>query len=114
MKANKIIARCTNISDSLSSKGMNHPVLLMSGPGFGKTTTIEEYCKLRDYLYYPLIPSQSSSDDILGFQIKTTDSCGRDRIERLTPSWYNEIMEEYKATGKRICLFVDKLNNLTL
>ena len=103
MKANKYIARALTTIDIMNQKGMNIPLLIMSHPGFGKTSTISKYCKYRDYNLYTLIASQYSSDDILGLQ-----TLKEDKLRRLTPAWFDE-MRELASNGKRTILFLDEI-----
>lgn len=103
MKANKYIARTLNTVDKMSLAGVNVPLLLMSRPGFGKTSTIAKFCEYKDYNLYSLIASQYSSDDILGLQ-----TLKNGKLERVTPAWFDE-MEEMMKNGKRTILFLDEI-----
>ena len=57
-----------------------------------------------DYNLVTIIPSQNSSDDILGLQ-----SVVDGRLTRLTPSWFNHL-EEVMKNGKRTILFIDEIS----
>lgn len=103
MKANQNIAKVLTAVDNLNLKGENIPLLIMSHPGFGKTSTIAMYCKYKDYNLYTLIASQYSSDDILGLQ-----TLKEDKLKRLTPAWFDE-MRELASNGKRTLLFLDEI-----
>lgn len=103
MKANKYIARTLNVIDKMSLGGTNIPLLLMSHPGFGKTSTLAKFCEYKDYNLYSLIASQYSSDDILGLQ-----TLKNGKLERVTPAWFDE-MEEIMKNGKRTILFLDEI-----
>lgn len=103
MKANKYIARTLNVIDKMSLNGTNIPLLLMSRPGFGKTSTISKFCEYKGYNLYSLIASQYSSDDILGLQ-----TLKNGKLERVTPAWFDE-MEEMMKNGKRTILFLDEI-----
>ena len=104
MKANVLINNFVSTIDSLDKEGKNIPGLIMSHPGFGKTSTIRMYAKLHDYNLVTVIPSQSSSDDILGIQ-----SVKDGKLVRLTPFWFNDMIELVK-NGKRTILFIDELS----
>lgn len=103
MKANKYIARTLNVIDKMSLEGTNIPLLLMSRPGFGKTSTLSKFCEYKGYNLYSLIASQYSSDDILGLQ-----TLKNGKLERVTPAWFDE-MEEMMKNGKRTILFLDEI-----
>lgn len=103
MKVNQNIARVLTAIDNLNLKGDNIPLLIMSHPGFGKTSTIAMYCKYKDYNLYTLIASQYGSDDILGLQ-----TLKEDRLRRLTPAWFDE-MKGLASNGKRTLLFLDEI-----
>jgi hypothetical protein len=104
MRANRIISRFIKVLDDLDKKGEKIPGLILSHPGFGKTSTIRKYCEYMDYNLIAVIPSQSSSDDIVGLQ-----SIRDGKLIRLTPSWYNKLVETAK-NGKRTLLFLDEIS----
>ena len=104
MESNKHIGQFLETLDDLDKQGLQRPGLIMSSPGFGKTTTVEAWCKLKDYNLTTLIASNFSSDDILGIEVRSGD-----RMERLTPSWYNDLVEKSK-NGKRNILFLDEIS----
>lgn len=103
MKSNVIIGRTLEILDSLDKQGIKIPVIIMSSPGFGKTTTIEMWCKCKDYNLTTLIASQYSQDDILGIQ-----AVNNGKLERLAPAWFNK-MNSLAENGKRNVLFIDEI-----
>lgn len=104
MKANQIIARFVKVLDDMDRKGERVPGLILSHPGFGKTSSIRKYCDYMDYNLITVIPSQSSADDIVGLQ-----SMKDGKLVRLTPSWYNKLIETAK-NGKRTILFLDEIS----
>lgn len=99
MKFNEKIAQFIQILSSIDVPG-----LIMSAPGIGKTSTIELYCKCKDLNLTTLIASQYSSDDILGLQ-----SVIDGKLQRLTPAWFNSMLELSK-NGKKNILFIDELS----
>ena len=103
MKANQYIARTISVFDSLDKKGNHIPLLLMSHPGFGKTSTIRKYCELSDYNLVSLIVTQYNSDDVLGLQ-----SLKDGHLVRLTPSWFDRMLDLMK-NGKRTLLLLDEI-----
>lgn len=103
MKSNKLIGHFLETLDSLDKEGVKIPGLIMSSPGYGKTTTVEMWCKYHDYNLTTLIASQYSQDDILGIQ-----AVSNGKLERLTPAWFNFMLEK-SQNGKRNVLFIDEI-----
>lgn len=103
MKANQNIAKFLEVIDQISLAGDNVPGLIMSRPGFGKTSTVQLWCNYKNYNLFTLIPSRYSSDDVVGLQ-----SVEGGKLHRLTPSWYNKLLELSK-NKKRNVLFIDEI-----
>ena len=103
MRSNTLITEFIETLDELNLNGKMIPGLIMSSPGFGKTSTVELYCKMKDYNCCTLIPSHYSPDDILGLQ-----SLVNGELVRLTPSWYKTLLD--MASEKRTLLFIDELS----
>lgn len=103
MRSNTLITEFIETLDDLNLNGKMIPGLIMSSPGFGKTSTVELYCKVKDYNCCTLIPSHYSPDDILGLQ-----SLVNGELVRLTPSWYKTLLD--MASEKRTLLFIDELS----
>lgn len=104
MQANKYIGKFLETLDNLDKNGEYVPGLIMSRPGFGKTTSIEKWCKYHNYNLTTLIASNFSSDDILGLQ-----TLNNGVLRRVTPSWYNSLVEKSK-NGNRNVLFLDEIS----
>jgi len=104
MKANQYVGQFLETLDALDKEGKYVPGMIMSSPGFGKTTTIEKWCEFKDYNLLTLIASNFSSDDILGIQ-----SVKDGELHRLTPSWFNELTK-LAENGKRNVLFLDEIS----
>lgn len=98
MKLNLKIGRFLHII-----RKINHPGIIMSVPGLGKTSTIEMYCKAFDLNLTTLIASQYASDDILGIQVNDNG-----KLKRLTPSWFDDLLER-SQNGKPNILFIDEI-----
>lgn len=117
MKANQIIARALQVIDSMdkadASWNQEHPfqhkdrvpLLILSHPGYGKTSTVRKWCEYKDYNLFTLIPSQNAADDILGLNTKSGDN-----MVRLTPPWYNRLLKTVNENGKRTVLFIDEIS----
>lgn len=104
MKSNEYIGQFLETLDTMDKSGNRISGLIMSSPGFGKTTTVEAWCRLKDYNLTTLIASNFSSDDILGIEVRTEN-----KMERLMPSWFNELSEKAQ-NGKRNILFLDEIS----
>jgi len=103
MKANEYIGQFLETLDNLDKNGQHVPGMIVSSPGFGKTSTIEKWCKYHDYNLTTLIASNFSADDILGLQ-----AVNNGELKRLTPSWFNE-MQTLSKNKKRNVLFLDEI-----
>lgn len=80
------------------------PVLLMSNPGYGKTTIVNRYAAENGYHVEVLIGSRHSHEDILGYQVNN----GGSSLDHINPSWYERIIQNEKK-GIPSILFVDEL-----
>ena len=103
MKSNSLIGRTLEVIDSLDKRGKKIPLIIMSSPGYGKTTSVEMWCEVKDYNLTTLIASQYSQDDILGIQ-----AVNNGKLERLSPAWFNSLVDKAK-NGKRNVLFIDEI-----
>ncbi|MCF0125581.1 MAG: AAA family ATPase [Clostridia bacterium] len=81
------------------------PVLYMSNPGFGKTTTILEYALINGYHVESVIGSQYAKDEILGYQVNE----GGESLTSKEPEWYSNIMK-YHEKGTPSILFLDEIS----
>lgn len=103
MRANKYMGQFLETLDNLDKSGKHIPGLIVSSPGFGKTSTIDVWCRYHDYNLTTLIASNFSADDILGLQAVSDG-----QLRRLTPSWFNE-MVKLSENNKRNVLFLDEI-----
>lgn len=104
MQANQYIGQFLETLDNIDKNGGKVAGLIMSSPGFGKTSTIRKWCEYKDYNLTTLIPSHFSVDDLLGLQTKNGDE-----LVRLAPTWYKDLTDKAK-NGKRNVLFIDELS----
>lgn len=87
------------------SKDSKVPVLFISNPGLGKTTTINEWAKRNSYHVISLIGSSFDRSEVMGYMVNT----GKDYLELLKPNWFEEVLT-YEAKGTPTVLFIDELS----
>lgn len=90
------------------SKRSKVPMLFMSNPGYGKTTSINLFAKTHGYHVETLIGSHYSQDEILGFQANT----GAKHLTILEPEWFTRIMYA-KSKNIPAILFLDELSTVS-
>lgn len=83
------------------SKVSKVPVLMMSNPGFGKTTIVNRYARDFGYNVEILIGSRHSHEDITGYYVNN----GGATLTHMNPAWYDRIINSDKPT----ILFIDEL-----
>lgn len=94
----------------------NVPVLFMSNPGVGKTTSIEMYAKLRkDESGRPmdvvvLRGNSTSPEEIMGYETcpSNIDTEHVSASVHLRPSWFDRVLKNYDK-GIKTLLFLDEL-----
>lgn len=87
--------------------------LLMGNPGAGKTTSVEFYAKANDMKMVLLRGSQSSPEEILGYEVNDGDEEVRGNLKvkkasKICPKWYDELLENHEK-GVRTLLFLDEI-----
>ncbi|HFV1619083.1 TPA: ATP-binding protein [Campylobacter jejuni] len=96
---NQIISEAIDVS--VESKV---PVLLLSNPGNGKTTTIKAYAKARGYEVEEIRGSQSSPEEILGYYVNE----GKEYLTHKYPEWFIRVCE----SDKPYILFLDEITTV--
>lgn len=83
------------------------PTLLIASPGFGKSTTVEIFAKLRGYELIVLRGSTMSETEVMGFDAVNQK---KDGIEgcHCRPTWFEQLLR-YDAQGKKTLLFLDEI-----
>ena len=86
------------------------PTLIISNPGAGKSSSVEEFAKIRNYHLIVLRGNSTTADEITGYD---TVPSGIKEGERraavgLRPSWFQELMTEHEKGGKTL-LFLDEI-----
>ena len=96
-----------NIYDYIElSKITKQPILLISNPGYGKTTSLTNWAKEKGYHYEQLIGSRFSPDDIMGYQVNEP---GAPTLIQKDPIWFQRIISQ-EADGKPSLLFCDEIS----
>ena len=83
------------------------PVLIMSNPGLGKSTTVEMFADVRGYSLILLRGNSTTAEEVMGYDVADT-SLKEPTTKHLRPSWYTEILKTYKNGGKSL-LFLDEI-----
>lgn len=81
------------------------PVIFISNPGYGKTTTINTYAKKNGYHVETVCGSQYSKDEILGYLVNE----GGESLTAKAPEWYTNIKSKEKEKIPSI-LFFDEIS----
>ena len=102
MRSNVLISRFVNTLDTLDKAGTRLPGLLLSHPGFGKTSTIRMFAEYKNYNCVELIPSQYAPDDVVGIQVYENGE-----LTKKQPVWFKKVLA--KAKEKRTILFIDEI-----
>ena len=89
------------------SEVSNVPVLLMSNPGIGKSTTVSMFAEVRGYHLELLRGNSTSETEILGYDVADS-TVNSDTTKHLRPSWFTSILEKEKE-GIPTLLFLDEI-----
>lgn len=81
------------------------PFLLMSAPGYGKTTIINQWCEQNGYHLETLIGSRFTPEEIMGYQVNEP---GSSELVHKNPKWYSRLMDFHKK-GVPTVLFADEV-----
>lgn len=87
--------------------------LLMGNPGAGKTTSVEFYAKANNMKMVLLRGSQSSPEEILGYEVNDGEGSKRGDLtvkvaSKICPDWYDELLKNHE-NGVRTLLFLDEI-----
>ena len=91
---------------TVDGKEKDVPFLLVSNPGYGKTTDIRKWCEKNGYHLEVLIGSRSTPEEIMGYQVNEP---GAKSLVHKNPVWYDRIMEA-SAKGQPSVLFEDEIS----
>lgn len=84
------------------------PVLIMSNPGLGKSTTVKMFADVRGYHLQLLRGNSTSETEVLGYDVAVDTFDGKKTTTHTRPVWYNRILEKQKE-GKPTLLFLDEI-----
>lgn len=99
------IFRDTVIFSLEMSRRSKVPVIFMSNPGYGKTTTVNTYAKRNGYHVETVCGSQYAKDEILGYLVNE----GGESLTAKAPEWYTNIISMEKEKIPSI-LFFDEIS----
>lgn len=114
LKLKKIMTINESIYMALSvSDASGVAPLLMGNPGAGKTTSVEFFAKANNMKMVLLRGSQSSPEEILGYEVNDGDEEVRGNLKvkkasKIFPKWYDELLENHEK-GVRTLLFLDEI-----
>ena len=80
------------------------PLLIMSAPGMGKTSTIEMFAEYHGYHLEVLRGNSTSETEIMGYDVVDLEP-GAKSTKHLRPSWFSRVLSEEKKT----LLFLDEI-----
>lgn len=83
------------------------PVLIMSNPGLGKSTTVAMFAKVRGYELQLLRGNSTTAEEVLGYDVARTEADANE-TKHLIPSWYSRLLKN-KEAGKPTLLFLDEI-----
>lgn len=89
------------------SEVSNVPVLIMSNPGLGKSTTVEMFADVRGYHLVLLRGNSTTAEEVMGYDVADTN-LEEPTTKHLRPSWYTEILKVHEQGGKSL-LFLDEI-----
>lgn len=108
MTVNEIIYMALKVSDM---SGV--PMLLMGNPGTGKTTSVEYFAKANNMNMVLLRGSQSSPEEILGYEVNDGVENFRGNLNikvasKICPKWFDKLYDDH-SKGIRTLLFLDEI-----
>ena len=83
------------------------PVLIMSNPGLGKSTSVEMFADIRNYNLLLLRGNSTTAEEVLGYDTVSSDPDAKS-TKHLRPSWFEEILKVAENGGKSL-LFLDEI-----
>ena len=86
------------------------PVLFLSNPGAGKTTSVYLFAKIRGYEVVLLRGNSTSPEEVTGYDVAPRDVTYDHKMAAigLRPSWFEEVLRNHEQ-GKKTLLFLDEI-----
>jgi MoxR-like ATPase len=86
------------------------PVLFISNPGIGKTTSVYYFAKVRGYEVVLLRGNSTTAEEVMGYDVAPRDVTYDHKMAaiNLRPSWFEEVLRN-KEAGKKTLLFLDEI-----
>ena len=88
----KYTVELSNKTRGTDNERTSVPFLLMSAPGYGKTTIIKQWCEQNGYHLETLIGSRFTPEEIMGYQVNEP---GSKELVHKNPKWYSRLMEKH-------------------
>lgn len=98
---------CSTVYNTLAlAKASGYPMLLMSPPGWGKTTTVKNWAAANGYHCEILNGARFEAEAVEGYQV---NEAGKEALVHKNPSWFQRIWEKEREHIPTL-LFCDELS----
>lgn len=86
------------------------PVLFLSNPGAGKSSTVNLFAKVRGYEVVLLRGNSTTAEEVTGYDVAPRDVSYDRKMAAvpLRPSWFEDVIRNHEA-GKKTLLFLDEI-----
>ena len=86
------------------------PVLFLSNPGAGKSTTVALFAKVRGYEVVLLRGNSTTAEEVMGYDVAPREVSYDHKMAAISlrPSWFEEVVRNHDA-GKKTLLFLDEI-----
>lgn len=84
------------------------PVMFLSNPGVGKSTTVEMFAEIRGYELILLRGNSTTAEEINGYDTAGEQAEKTKAATHLRPSWFQQVLKNDEE-GKKTLLFLDEI-----